>query len=90
MEISTCMQDFYSLLGVNQNSSLKDIKIKFRELAMVYHPDRGGNPDEFKRLKTAYEWLVQNHKQEKNYIFDASSDALFKKLFWNPNPPFRR
>lgn len=26
----------------------------YRALAKVHHPDAGGNPDDFKRLRTAY------------------------------------
>lgn len=35
--------------------SLEDVKASYRDRAMACHPDRGGDPQEFHRLKQAYE-----------------------------------
>jgi curved DNA-binding protein CbpA len=61
----SAMQDYYSLLGITNNASLRDIKKAFREKAKQIHPDIAGtlekpgadNEDEMRRLLTAYEVL---------------------------------
>jgi len=41
------MEDFYQILGVNQNATQDEIKKAYRKLAVEHHPDKGG--DENKR-----------------------------------------
>ena len=42
-------------LGLPANATLDEIERAYRELAKQYHPDRGGNVDQFKRLQAMYE-----------------------------------
>jgi len=51
------MDDYYKILGVPENASLEEIKKAFRELAKKYHPDRGGDPEMFKKILEAYRVL---------------------------------
>jgi hypothetical protein len=44
-------------LGLERNASREQIKAAYRRLAMRHHPDRGGDPDTFRRVKEAYENL---------------------------------
>ena len=41
------MTDYYKILGVSEDADAKEIKSKYRKLAMKYHPDR--NPDDKKK-----------------------------------------
>jgi hypothetical protein len=42
---------------VPENASEEQIKKRFRELAKIYHPDRGGDPEKFKQILKAYQIL---------------------------------
>jgi preprotein translocase subunit Sec63 len=44
-------------LGVSKKASLDDIKRAYYKKAITCHPDKGGDPDEFQELVTAYERL---------------------------------
>ncbi|BEH03861.1 chaperone Hsp40 [Candidatus Nasuia deltocephalinicola] len=67
------MKDYYKVLGVNRNSSLEDIKMAYKKLAMKYHPDRNSNDlkseEKFKEIKEAYEFLTNknNFKNSNNF-----------------------
>ena len=50
--------DPYLILGVKKSASTDQITRAYRRLAKDYHPDRGGNPDDFKRVQWAYEVLI--------------------------------
>ena len=44
---------YYKLLNVPRNASLVDIKTKFKKLAFIYHPDKGGDSAKFSLLREA-------------------------------------
>lgn len=62
-------KDYYNILGVNRDSSEKDIKQAYRRLARQYHPDV--NPGDksaesrFKEVNEAYEVLSDKDKRQK-------------------------
>ena len=62
------MIDYYKILGVSEDADAKEIKAKYRKLAMKYHPDR--NPDDkkaeemFKTTSEAYEILGDENKRK--------------------------
>ena len=61
--------NYYLVLGVAQNASLKEIKLAFRRLARQYHPDL--NPDDpvsaekFKQISQAYDVLSDTKKRRR-------------------------
>jgi DnaJ domain len=50
-------EDFYSILGAEQNASRDEIERLYKRLAMRHHPDRGGNPETMKAINEAYRVL---------------------------------
>lgn len=47
----------WAVLGLKENVTFDEVKSAYRKLAMKFHPDRGGNPEEFKKVQAAYEIL---------------------------------
>jgi len=43
------------VLGVAASASEDDVKAAYRKLALLHHPDKGGDVDTFKQVKQAYE-----------------------------------
>ena len=47
----------YTELDVPVDASLETIRQRYRTLAQMYHPDKGGDEETFKNIKLAYEIL---------------------------------
>lgn len=60
-------KDYYSVLGVARDASKNDIKKKFRELAVKYHPDHNQGDkqaeEKFKEINEAYSVLSDPEKR---------------------------
>ena len=50
--------DYYKILGLTNGATDEEVKQAYRKLAMIHHPDRGGDAEEFKKIKEAYEMIV--------------------------------
>ena len=49
--------DFYQLLGVSAASTLEQVRIGYKEKALLHHPDRGGDPFQWAQIQKAYDTL---------------------------------
>lgn len=47
------------LLGLQKGFTVKDLKSAYRKLSKVHHPDAGGLEANFKKLNTAYNYLME-------------------------------
>ncbi|NDE17109.1 J domain-containing protein [bacterium] len=47
-------ENLYGLLGVERGASADDLKKAWRRAALIHHPDKGGDPEIFKRIQEAY------------------------------------
>jgi len=56
--------DYYSILGVPKGASEADIKKAYRSLAMIHHPDRGGDQSKFQQIQEAYATLSDTGKRQ--------------------------
>jgi len=63
--------DYYETLGVNHTTQPDEIKRAYKKLASKHHPDKGGDPEEFKKIQAAY---------------DTLGDPQKKHEYDNPNP----
>jgi hypothetical protein len=60
--------DYYTILGLPEDSSIDEIKKAYRRKARLYHPDINPSPDakdQFISITEAYEFLVANHDKIK-------------------------
>lgn len=84
------IDNYYDILGVEENASQDDIKKKYRKLAKENHPDTGGNEEKFKKISTAYDVLGDDRKrqqydQERKNPFSGSANFndMFNSMFGN-------
>ncbi len=46
-----------AVLGVDPEASLKEVESVYRVKVSYAHPDKGGDPERFKRIQKAYEYI---------------------------------
>ena len=51
------MNDKYETLGITPDATAREIKIAYAKLALVNHPDKGGDAEKMKLLNEAYQTL---------------------------------
>lgn len=64
----------YKILDVSPTANETEIKKAYRKLAMKHHPDKGGNPEKFKEVTSAFEVLSDKEKREKYDRFGQSEN----------------
>jgi curved DNA-binding protein CbpA len=66
-------------LGVRHGADADEIKRAYRKLARQYHPDAGGDAEDFKKLQEAYEALGEGGKANKSRTSSAGQGAGAKE-----------
>jgi hypothetical protein len=54
---------FYDFLGIKQDAKKSDIRRAYLKLALRNHPDKGGDPKNFREIQEAYETLSDEKKR---------------------------
>jgi curved DNA-binding protein CbpA len=84
MDINT----LYDELELPRNCTFEEIKQKYRTLAQINHPDKGGDEKKFIRIKEAYETLIdpikrQHYDSTGNYYEDTNISNEVKNRLSN-------
>jgi DnaJ-class molecular chaperone len=78
------INDCYRILGVAPGASEDEIRVAYRKLAVVYHPDKNpGNPaaeQKFREIAEAYAMIRGNGAVEVGYDVRAIFHDLFSDL----------
>lgn len=65
----------YEILGIEKDATEKQIKDAFRILSKQYHPDsQTGNPDLFRKIKGAYDLLMDPSKRSAYELYGIEVD----------------
>ena len=62
--------DPFNILKQNKKISLENLRDKYKKLALIHHPDKGGNINKFKLLIDAYKninELIERNKNDKDF-----------------------
>ncbi len=76
------MESNFEILGISNNSTQHEIREAFRKLALMHHSDRGGEDEQFKKIKQAYEDLklgkkypdTDEEQKRKSRVYSGDSD----------------
>lgn len=73
----------YDILEVSKNCSIDELKRSYKKLAILHHPDKGGDATKFKEINNAYSILSNTEKRAK---YDRYGDAeaepnIFEQMF---------
>lgn len=66
----------YIELDIPIDATDEEIKIRFRSLAQIHHPDKGGDEQIFVRIKLAYEILIDPIRRKEFDLLGESSEDL--------------
>jgi len=81
------VENNYDILGIVEGSTEQEIRNAFRRLALKYHSDRGGENDQFIKIKQAYEDLkigkkypeTDLEKIRKSRVYSSDSEENIRR-----------
>jgi DnaJ family protein A protein 2 len=78
------MATYYDVLRVHRQATLVTIKSAYRDMALTHHPDKGGDPEMFKRVDEAYKTLSDSNKRRTYDYRTLSVSDLFDTRYAEP------
>ncbi|MDD2402666.1 MAG: DnaJ domain-containing protein, partial [Clostridia bacterium] len=72
------MKDYYRTLNIEKTATLADIKNAYFSLVRTYPPDR--HPEEFMKIREAYETLIDENTRQQYDLVDTMPDIV--KLYF--------
>tara|TARA_B100000242_G_scaffold289401_1_gene259171 strand:- start:338 stop:1096 length:759 start_codon:yes stop_codon:yes gene_type:complete len=68
----------YSLLGVNVDSNLSELKKNYYNMSLLCHPDKGGNDNDMFIVNKAYNYIKKQleNANQKNATYEELEDAF--------------
>jgi len=81
------VENNYDILGIIEGSTEKEIRDAFRRLALQFHSDRGGENEQFIKIKQAYEDLkigkkypeTDHEKLKNSKVYSGDSETDIRK-----------
>ena len=73
------VENNYDILGIVEGSTTKEIRDAFRRLALQFHSDRGGENEQFIKIKQAYEDLKIGKKYPETDIEKRRSSRVYSE-----------
>jgi curved DNA-binding protein CbpA len=77
--LSEMRENYYEILGIEENASIQEIKQAYKKLAKRFHPDVSSDDpsagERFKEIALAYEILCDPHKRGA-YAFASAHDHI--------------
>jgi len=77
------MNEDYIRLGVNYDTSLKEIEKEYKKKAKILHPDKGGSTTEFNSLKEAYDRIIKEKKKREGMVKRSFNDSFLQRDYMN-------
>ena len=71
------VENNYDILGIVEGTTTKEIRDAFRRLALQFHSDRGGENEQFIKIKQAYEDLKIGKKYPETDIEKLKNSRVF-------------
>ena len=81
--------DPYGLLGVDSRSNLAELKKNYYNMALLCHPDKGGNNKDMNVVSSAYNYIKVQLENVKETTYETLEDefAIFCKKQEEIKPP---
>lgn len=73
------VENNYDILGIVEGSTTKEIRNAFRRLALQFHSDRGGENEQFIKIKQAYEDLKIGKKYPETDIEKRKNSRVYSE-----------
>jgi DnaJ family protein A protein 2 len=86
-------KEYYQILGVDQNANASQLKNAYKKLAVIHHPDKGGDVEMFKKINNAYDTLSDPDKRriydhEGMFAEQLGRSPGTRGAHYNPFPSF--
>ncbi len=72
------VQSNYEILGIREEATKREIRDSFRKLVLEHHSDRGGDDEQFKKIKQAFDDLKLGKK-----FPDSPEERITKSRFYS-------
>eukprot|EP00438_Fugacium_kawagutii_P035998 Skav228964 [mRNA] locus=scaffold671:84452:85360:+ [translate_table: standard] len=78
----------YGVLGLQPGCNQEEVKAAYKKRALETHPDKGGDVDEFRSVKVAYESLLKSVPAQPTSRKQSDSPVSATSVFSPPGVPF--
>jgi DnaJ-class molecular chaperone len=78
----------YEHLGVDRGADATELKKAYRKMSLLHHPDKGGDPEEFKKIQHAYEVLSDDNRRRQYDQTGSDVEAMPQGMPQGMSMPF--